>query len=85
MREVGGPTPGSRPQTNTVIEVHWGSEEGPLVAGTISGATDAFKVSVPPGSYWVAPVAKGDEQVVPDRVTVQPGGYTLAKPFFSMK
>ena len=72
MREVGGPLPGSRPHANTVIEVRWGSADGPMVAGTISGARGAFKVTVPPGDYWVVPIAKGDEQVVPDHVTVHP-------------
>jgi hypothetical protein len=64
---------------NTLIEIRWSTVNGPVVASTISGKQGQFKMTVAPGGYWVVPVAKGDEQVVNDLVTVQPGSYTVAK------
>jgi hypothetical protein len=40
---------------------------------------------VAPGEYYAVPVAKGHEQVVADPVTVLPGPYAVAKPFFSVR
>jgi len=84
MREVGGPFGGPRPHANTLVEVRWSSVGGPVVASTTSGKQGQFKVTVAPGEYWVVPVTNGDEQVLPDHVTVQPGSYAVAKPFFSV-
>ena len=49
--------------------------DGPVVASTTADERGKFEVTVAPGEYWVVPVAKGDEQVVSDRVTVRPGAY----------
>ena len=85
MREVGGPFPGRRRHPGTLVEVRWAAVDGPVVASTTAGKRGDFKVTVAPGEYWVVPVAKGDEQVVSDRVTVRPGAYATAKPFFSVR
>ncbi len=85
MREAGGPFPGLRRHPNTLIEVRWAALNGPVVASTTSDRHGKFKVTVTPGEYYVVPVAKGDEQVVPDPVTVLPGSYAIAKPFLSVK
>jgi hypothetical protein len=84
MREAGGPI-GVRRQPNTLIELHWRSAFGPVAASTTSDENGAFKITVAPGDYWVVPVAEGDELVVADQVTVQPGAYATAKPFFSVR
>jgi hypothetical protein len=85
MREAGGPFPGLRRQPNTLIEVRWAAQEGPVVASATSDQHGRFKVTVAPGEYYVVPVAKGDEQVVPDPVNVLPGAYAVARPFFSVR
>ena len=85
MREVGGPFPGLRRHPNTLIEVHWGSETGPVVASATSSQNGKFKVIVAPGHYVVVPVAKGDETVGPDSVVVTFGTYAVARPFFSVR
>ncbi len=61
------------------------SADGPVVSNATSGKKGTFKVTVAPGRYWVVPVAKGDEQVVADAVSVEAGSYVAAKPFFSVR
>ena len=85
MREAGGPYPGLRRMPNVLIEIRWQSVDGPVVSNATSGKKGAFKVTVAPGRYWVVPVAKGDEQVVPGPVTVEAHSYIAAKPFFSVR
>lgn len=84
MREVGGPFGGPRPYANALIEVRWAAVDGPVVATTTSGKRGEFKLIVAPGEYWVVPVTNGDEQVGSDHVSVRPGTYSVAKPFFSV-
>ena len=84
--QVAGPfSMGSQPQANTSIEVRWGDVVGPVLASTTSGEQGEFRVIVAPGEYFVVPVAKGDELVLPDRVTVQAGSYAVAEPWFSVR
>jgi len=85
IREAGGPFPGLRRQPNVLIEVHWATRTGPVVASATSSLNGKFKVTVAVGRYVVVPVAKGDEMVVADSVTVKPGSYAVAKPFFSVR
>ena len=85
MREAGGPYPGLRHMPNVLIEVRWQSADGPVVSDATSGKKGTFRVTVAPGRYWVVPVAKGDEQVVADPVSVEAGSYVAAKPFFSVR
>ena len=85
MRVGGGPFPGLRRLPGTLIEVRWAALDGPLVASATAGTQGEFKVTVAPGKYWVVPVAKGDAQVIADRVTVRLGAYATAKPLFSVK
>lgn len=79
MREYGGPYPGVRRMPDVLIEVRWRSVDGPVVAGTTSDKGGRFRMTVAPGRYWVVPVAKGDETVTPDQVTVEKGDYATAK------
>jgi len=85
MREGGGPFPGLRRMQNVLIEVRWATSTGPIVASTNSSPKGGFKVTVAPGPYAVVPIANGDETVIVDSVTVQPGSYAPAKPFFSVR
>jgi len=85
MREVGGPILGPRPHPNVLIEAHWATEDGPVVASATSSQNGRFSVTVAPGRYVVVPVAEGDEMIVPDSVVVTSGTYARAKLFFSVR
>jgi hypothetical protein len=85
MREAGGPFPGLRRHPNTLIEVRWADLNGPVVASATSDGRGKFEATVAPGEYCVVPVAKGDEQVVADPLTMRAGIYSVAKPFFSVE
>ena len=77
--------PGLRPQANTLIEVRWAALDGPVLASATSDKQGKSRVTLAPGAHYVVPVAKGDEQVVPDPVSVQPDNSAVAKPFVSVR
>jgi hypothetical protein len=58
---------------------------GHVVEKVKSGADGKFTVNLPPGHYTVAPIARGDEPVIPASATANPGRYVHVRVTFSVR
>ena len=58
---------------------------GHVVEKVKSGADGKFTVNLPPGHYTVAPIARGDELVIPASATANPGRYVHVRVTFSVR
>lgn len=81
----GGVVSSRRPLSNVQIEVRQGDKTGHVVEQVKSGADGKFTVNLPPGHYTVAPIARGDELVIPASAAVNPGRYVHATVTFSVR
>lgn len=76
---AGGPATTPRPEPDETVIVHWGDEDGPVVATVTSDSAGRFEADLRPGRYILVSVPDDDKTPGAAVAIVEPGQHTSVR------